>query len=400
MLELLCLHVFVCVTISLCKIATPTTIKPNDLIENSNTKAIKRHKHIVATKYVSKLQHNAFSCHFHKTFIGLFIYDVFMQQLTLSFTTHFLLSSIRFYLSNCISSSTLCATHETIEGTYERSHVHCGLTCSFSQKFKNNFTKCKQANNTQKHSPFRVIFAFNKFSNFLNCCCHTCNMAHHNNQSSSILFFLSNKLNSFHLIKTFMIILVIYADFVKLKRSLNVAASENFATLLSVFVNNPHVVDDNDVLAINNFNGKFFGKNQIISDTLQRRVHDTDDNDLLSLSMENCTRITNCGSKTCGTKQPTTSTTGNSVGNRTKTTAATQRIPVEASTDMVMMTNTSTTRMSNVFFSLPVSQAASSSLSSPMLLPSSSLSLQQQRLLSRPKRYLSFPEGSSFSVCL
>ncbi|XP_037808476.1 uncharacterized protein LOC119601550 [Lucilia sericata] len=68
--------------------------------------------------------------------------------------------------------------------------------------------------------------------------------------------------------------------------------------------------------------------------------------------------------------------------------------------------NMAKTAMSNVSNPSSLSSTSATSSLSPILLSSStttspSLLLQkQQRLLSRPKRYLSFPEGSSFSVAV
>lgn len=160
--------------------------------------------------------------------------------------------------------------------------------------------------------------------------------------------------------------------------------------------------DDNDVLTINNFDENFPNKNQIIFDTLQRKVH-TDDNDLLSI--EKCTRTTNiCGGIGSGTNNSSSSSSGtdtNTTGFATSTTEAPQLELTIATTDMIATTTTTTAKMS--MSNISTSLSPSSSSSSLTLLSSSSSSppssLLQQRLLSRPKRYLSFPEGSSFSVC-
>ncbi|KAI8121760.1 hypothetical protein CVS40_7244 [Lucilia cuprina] len=208
---------------------------------------------------------------------------------------------------------------------------------------------------------------------------------------------LETLINGFCLIKILMIILAVYVDDVKLK-------SENCSTFVT-----PHVVGDNDVLAINNFDGNFFSKNQIIFDTLQRKMH-TDDNDLLSQSLKNCTRrrTNNCVSKTCATNI-TTSATENINSNIRTYTTTTQLITVMATADMMTNTRTSSnmakTVMSNVSYPSSLSSTSATSSLSPILLSSSSTSpslllQKQQRLLSRPKRYLSFPEGSSFSVAV
>ncbi|XP_046805411.1 uncharacterized protein LOC124419536 [Lucilia cuprina] len=67
--------------------------------------------------------------------------------------------------------------------------------------------------------------------------------------------------------------------------------------------------------------------------------------------------------------------------------------------------NMAKTVMSNVSYPSSLSSTSATSSLCPILLSSSSTSpslllQKQQRLLSRPKRYLSFPEGSSFSVAV
>lgn len=197
---------------------------------------------------------------------------------------------------------------------------------------------------------------------------------------------------------------MIYGNISKLKRSFNVAASENFTTALSIFVT-PHIDANDDILQINNFDGNFFDKNQIISDILQHKIL-TVNNDLSSLSMTNDARTNECGSKTCGS---------NITGSVNRTISTTKQ-PKEIMATTDMMTNTfkslaKTSTTTNVALSLQSSTSSSAASSLSLLAPaysttsssstsSSFLLQQQQHLLSRPKRYLSFPEGSSFSVCL
>ncbi|KAM7360661.1 uncharacterized protein ACRADG_006751 [Cochliomyia hominivorax] len=177
----------------------------------------------------------------------------------------------------------------------------------------------------------------------------------------------------FRKIIVFILFLVIYRNLVKLKLivNVNVNASENIKSSLEITT--PLVVtDDNtDLLLINNFDGNFFSNNQIIFDSLQHKVKSVN-NDLLSCSM--CDK---------------SNKTENSSYKRIQIVA---RQPKELTNFRNSLTLKHTSKSETKNF-----MSSNSSLSSSS---SSSLLLQHQHLRSRRKRYLSFPEGSSFSVAV
>ncbi|XP_075164471.1 uncharacterized protein LOC142237033 isoform X1 [Haematobia irritans] len=129
----------------------------------------------------------------------------------------------------------------------------------------------------------------------------------------------------------------------------------------TIFASCKSVVDNDKISTENNFSVK----NQIIVDTLQLKSPSNGDNDLLSL-----VGVVRCSNET------------------TDVVEHPEKVKMPASCP------SSSTQ------SLSVPSAASSELlwSSPSS-SSSPISLQH-RLLSRPKRYLSFPEGASFSVAV
>lgn len=194
-------------------------------------------------------------------------------------------------------------------------------------------------------------------------------MAHPNYSPSSVHFCATNRLKSFCLLKAFIIIVV----FPKKEAISNAVATENWKPLNSVFVA-PHVAAEKIISATKHSYGNSFSINQIKIGTLQRRAYNVTDIDFLSLETENCSVAS---SFTGGTSNINVPKMGSNINSSSTT-------PNMAKTNTIMNTTLNLNKGVSAYSPLPPS-------SSPLVL-------QHHSLLSRPRRYLSFPEGSSFSV--